>query len=103
MKEFKGTKQKWVGGVDRVYMDHEHGGFKVELCQARSNEGYISFEEMQANTNLIASAPELLEALQSLQAQFKEMILDEGIDPDEGDTQAFNQANKAINKALNGE
>mgnify|MGYP003659480524 CR=1 FL=1 len=93
--EFKGTKGEWevVKGSNSIWVESPLWSI-VDVNKKDTQQ------EQEANAKLIAAAPELLKALQSLQSQFKEMILDEGIDVDEGDTQAFNQATEAINKAL---
>lgn len=70
MKEFKGTKGEW-------YVDHEESGYNEhrQLCTpiSTSNNGsyiigicdvYGEDKESISNAKLIASAPELLEALQ---------------------------------------
>jgi hypothetical protein len=111
--EFKGTKGEWKVVNDFRKPIVMTSISKYEIClinevwtDYEDNEGVKhskgqSHNEMMATAKLIAASPDLLKALQSLKAQFKEMILDEGIDVDEGDTQVFNQATKAINKALN--
>lgn len=74
----------------------EKDGF--EVCQlfrtAFLNDDYsedIEFENAKANANLIAAAPELLEAL--------EQLLDCVINPDNFDRIVISDAQKAISKA----
>lgn len=95
--EFKDWKKTGNKLVDYQRLVESDGNI---ICRLDGSD-FSTDEEMDNAACLISAAPELLEALQALQDQFKEMILDEGIDVDEGDTQAFNQATKAINKALN--
>lgn len=58
MSEFKGTLGPWSVHAD-TSIESELGGF---ICEAFGDS--TSWEEDQANANLIATAPELLEALQ---------------------------------------
>lgn len=77
MKDFKGTKDKWFVDDDS-WSDGDHA---VITCEARegmvpialingagSESGYADefSAEQRANSKLIAAAPDLLEALQSI-------------------------------------
>lgn len=72
MKEFKGTPGPWErgdgnhGGELLVYCDDALGS---EICDAASHYNVIDKQTRIANLNLIAAAPELLEALQLLMAE----------------------------------
>ena len=89
--EFKGTKGEWVcvpGNVNQLTVvkigkDHE---FELEI------NGKNKIDKEIANAKLIASAPELLEALQSLMEVYNT----------KGQLLSFNVdiARKAIEKAL---
>ena len=84
MKEFKGTKGKWSKYRDTIDCDDGNSIAKVQGC--------YSLDVEKANAQLIASAPELLEALQELvNLSFKLGI---------NDSAKFVNARKAINKAL---
>jgi hypothetical protein len=104
--EFKGTKGTFKDGTTGwryySYKEDERVGFSThEIHWSDDGECVAEVVHDEANAKLIAAAPELLKALQLLQLQFKEMILDEGIDVDDADIEVFNQATEAINKALN--
>ncbi|MET5577913.1 hypothetical protein [Klebsiella aerogenes] len=64
MQEFKGTPGKWKyrGLMGRVYSD-EHGVIADLMVSGREDE----------DGNLMAAAPELLEALHELFAHYKEL------------------------------
>lgn len=65
MKGFKGTPGPWavVGSCcDGVGADFDSGGHK-SVCQRPARTGGKLTDEYNANMHLIASAPELLEAL----------------------------------------
>lgn len=69
MNEFKGTKGKWVVGIVPEYNDTlKSAMLEVQsehywVCKVQNN-GMIQSEEGNANAQLIAHAPELLEMLQ---------------------------------------
>ena len=92
-KEFKGTKGKWevsdictdTVGCHNIYT--EHG--KIITQFAAYEFRYCSIEETNANAKLIASAPDLLEALMSIEN-------DNGSIP----KAIWDMRNKAIEKAL---
>lgn len=72
MQEFKGTPGPWInvgGWVDAV----KPGELSSIVCAISSvadrNPEYVN----DANANLIAAAPELLESLQELFAHYKEL------------------------------
>jgi hypothetical protein len=103
MEEFKGTKGEWNSvrshdGVGNLTYEIHCDGFNkwigtVEDCQ-------VGELESLANANLIASAPELLEALQKLTeiTRFVEDNYEQGC----GHLSYLEKAEQAINKALNG-
>lgn len=111
-KEFKGTKGEWrVYEYDDtvVVSDIEHNGMVTEVhtpdkyCNhlAYCNDGTHWGEDIEvakANAQLIASAPELLKALQNLMegvANLPPLTVISGVLEKE-----YKEAEKAINKAL---
>lgn len=93
MKEFKGTKSEWK--IQEPYNTFVYGSDGKLICQIK----YDPFsEESTANAQLIAAAPELLNALQALMdgvANLPPLTAIEGILEKQ-----YKQAEKAINKAL---
>ncbi|EOF4340090.1 hypothetical protein ACKWFO_001989 [Enterobacter hormaechei] len=114
MKDFKGTKDEWFVDDDS-WSDGDHA---VITCEARdgmvpialingagSESGYAEefSSEQRANAQLIAAAPDLLEALQGLVTFYPEDVRsdvrrDWGFKPEL--TAAVNNARAAISKAL---
>lgn len=98
MKEFKGTRGKW-------YMSNDTGGLQVHSTRFPAGIDIISLmfpqfhdEQTKANAQLIAAAPELLNALQALMdgvANLPPLTAIEG-----ALEKQYKQAEKAINKAL---
>lgn len=95
MEEFKGTKGFWATQDDEESMAtsvvmSEFGGI---LCVVGTY--MTSTEEDYANADLIAAAPELLEALQLSVSVIKNMA-----EPSQSKTFALEMATAAIKKAL---
>lgn len=100
--EFKGTKGEWI-------VDHEESGYNEhhQLCTPISRKDksypyiigicdvYGDDEEAKANAKLIAIAPDLLEALQSMVFIFNRDLPDGSIGQ-----MACDKSIKAIEKAL---
>jgi len=95
--EFKGTKGEWSVS--------ESGNPTFNKCVVGEDGGSVCFvtnwSDSEENAKLIASAPELLEALVQLKASYEELV-------DSGDCGSWNprtdecivDAKKAIEKAL---
>lgn len=100
MKKFKGTPGPWFEhreGFSTVYIEARIGGGIIQEVAACGPCDKGS-EQQSANANLIAAAPELLEALRQLRDYLQDVY---GIDEDECDAEhPFMLANSAINKAL---
>jgi hypothetical protein len=92
MKEFKGTKVEWKI-TDGNYITPLHENFAIAKVFTADQMRLTTKQERKANANLIASAPELLEALQKL---LKDIDMREDFHYD------VSEAEQAINKALNG-
>ena len=91
--EFKGTKKEWLfNGFDSVIFSTDD--FDNKDCDLYKHQ-YNNIEEMHANAKLIAAAPDLLEALQSMLKMYDRHLPENtmgGI--------ICNKAKKAIEKAL---
>ena len=101
---FLGTKGEWkVINIELFdYSTCAVGNDKTSVCHL-FYEGRTITDEAKANAKLIATAPELLEALQTLVA-LKESKDKSGKDENYLKSQpiAWENAKKAISKALNG-
>ena len=73
MNEFKGTPGPWRVSekrgdlIDIRHENNEPGAMSLNLAQVVARQSWL--KEAEANACLIAAAPELLEALQDLQAR----------------------------------
>lgn len=67
MSEFKGTPGPWLLSGNEIYTE-EYGPHIAPLVVLETHLG-TTFDEDLANANLIAAAPELLEALQNLKRE----------------------------------
>ena len=76
----KHTPGPWIVDNPMEASEFEHGIFKDNGAIAyiapvlEMNDMGISFEEWDANANLIAAAPDMLEALELLADEFKEWL-----------------------------
>jgi hypothetical protein len=102
MEEFKGTKGKWKAEnlkgyprfSDKPKVVNEDGRLIAEM-------GGGDITRVEANAKLIAAAPELLEALQSLIDPLTGMVVD-FIAQEIGSAKAY-AIEKSINKSLHGQ
>jgi len=93
--EFKGTKGEWhISDYDLGCVKFSDSDFNNKDCDLYKHQ-YNNIEEMQANAKLIASAPDLLKALELMVNNFKEFQSLSG-----AKNQAILKAEKAIEKAL---
>lgn len=97
MKEFKGTKGKWIvtGELDHleVVVSHEEKDFHQwkRVSSVKCFDHHVPrYEESKANARLISAAPDLLEALQVLMERTPIME----------DLASYETARQAIKKAL---
>jgi len=86
MKEFKGTKGKWIkskksiGFVFALKLDDnmEVNAFSLNI----NNDGMLPDSEIEANAKLIASAPEMFEMLKQAKTTICRLRLSISIHPD---------------------
>lgn len=86
--EFKGTKGKWEA----------KDLFNNWIIVSKENDYVLNIKGNKANAQLIASAPELLEALDNMMFIFKSMSNNFPTPAEEFN--CYKQAQQAINKAL---
>jgi len=100
MEEFKGTKERWVFDAEEFLSDDKSAYVSTmnsgwTIAEVFDGSGYTHTDAIKANAQLIASAPELLDALQGLlKSTYPNKTFDDGSDH-EADV-----ALRAINKAL---
>lgn len=112
MKQFEGTKEDWtLSSLDtnlrirdfNILIDPE-ADIDCDCIDTKYHiAGIIVFlgntvKERKANTKLVRSAPELLEACQRMYKYFEEKLESEGLD--QKDRNAIKGVKKALNKAL---
>ncbi|WP_205954181.1 hypothetical protein [Pantoea stewartii] len=110
MNEFKGTKGPWQVGRETIDGDIRiinPDGAMVAMTEVKTGDGYLwSPSTVAENANLIAAAPELLEALQliikdlRIRAKVSGDIDDDGTVVLDIGSGALMKANDAISKAL---
>jgi hypothetical protein len=93
--KFKGTPGKWTCKPISDYVLNHNRGFMIYGFETPRSARDVLPQEITHNANLIAAAPELLEALQELVTHFKKV---DPLYPSDKDKIA--NAEAAINKAL---
>lgn len=100
MNKFKGTPGPWyVEEIVGIYTPIVHSGEGLGYCPpvlAKVTTRYSSSEQAKCNANLIAAAPELLEALQRMTKLYESLMSDCGVQHKD----LTDSAQAAINKAL---
>lgn len=106
MSEFKGTKGPWSfehnSASDEVtFCINVVAGEVSDICYLQSNEEYLpSWVHTVANANLIAAAPELLEALQEVVKAMRQYEMDVGESAPYKHRMMMEKAELALSKAL---
>lgn len=100
MKEFKGTKGEWSSSYDND--SGNEGDCFHEFHSISSSHGYIGQIEREEDANLIAAAPELLEALKRMTNEyvFTRGQLNGDTEEELADVLCIKNARAAIAKAL---
>ncbi len=99
--EFKGTKGDWRFDISgNVVATEEQKSIGVVICSF-TGAYFETDEEQEANTQLIAAAPEMLEALRKITNDASIMSLGECGDTVLVMVDSVNEGVRAINKALN--
>ncbi|MEY0819408.1 hypothetical protein AB7201_06150 [Providencia rettgeri] len=99
--EFKGTPGPWV--IDEWSMTGINSESKHVALVNYSHHGLpndVYGDEHEANANLIAAAPELLESLRELVSAMERYEIDVGESAPVKHREMMNKANSAIAKAL---
>jgi hypothetical protein len=76
------TNGPWIAKGNLVRTDELDGSYHREICQVGILWTYSNQAEAEANARLIASAPELLDAIKGLLAVWKGDFLADGGAPD---------------------
>jgi len=96
MDKFEGTRGPWFVSNEGNLLIRDESGLSIVAKYV----GYVNDEEEIANANLIAAAPELLEALQDMLSGWEYIRANHGDLYGVGWDRAQNKATSAINKAL---
>ena len=101
MREFKGTPGPWYAVKNDHYLDIKVADGKYDQAFASTHanaEMGMTKKTEEANAQLIAAAPELLEALQDALSEIEDRCLDSGFDSNT--YPVVIKIKDAINKAL---
>lgn len=106
---FKGTPGPWyVEGIVGICTPIVHSGEGLGYCPpvlAKVTTRYSSAEQAKCNANLIAAAPELLEALQDMLSGWQYIRTQHGdlygVGWDRAEQKAFSAINKALGVKIN--
>ena len=98
----KHTAGKWIDRQDSEYFFEVLGAMDTHKTIALLPRGcFVDEAEAEANSKLIAAAPELLEALKALSATVKPIIFKAGIKRAYSEMVAIAAADKLIEKLTN--
>lgn len=104
MREFKGTKGEWYYDSDTQTIGtghvYEGGRSYLDGVFVATAHGRIPEAERDANGELIAAAPDLLEALQLISDELTQAWNEGKLPHDCTTAKTVQKMNKAINKAL---